>query len=303
MFGAAAAFIGPVRIAESLHHWLRRFVRSVTFAGDHQKGLIWALCFCAQNGCTHFYAVSHMQSVLQMDHGASTTTSDASAPELEDKPPCHLLTLPEDVLAQIVRCDDWFMALHWSMTCHKLHDVVTNMQPPMTVLDSIVLEPTFKTKPDSVLPLVDLFQFIWDESSDLLLKKMLLKKRRASYSIGQGLAKMFRAWTKTEAAQAWRQTHLTAHKVLESFTNGEDIGLEDIELDTVQIQDEYWECQLSVPNLHWDTDDRRLQKHLTAALQPLVDALTEFANTMEPNVPHVSIFISNYDEQRLLATV
>ncbi len=77
------------------------------------------------------------------------------------------------------------------MTCHKLHDVFEGLQPPVTVLDCDVTRPKFQTKVGSVVPLIDIFQIEWDEWADVLMKKFMLKRRRASVSVGKGLAKLF----------------------------------------------------------------------------------------------------------------
>lgn len=59
-----------------------------------------------------------------------------------------------------------------------------------------------------------------------------------------------------------------------------------------------WECPLSIPNIHWDTDSRVLQKHFTSCLQSLllIHALTEYAQRMGTTVPHVSVFIFNHND-------
>lgn len=209
--------------------------------------------------------------------------SSASNSTPADHSACQLLGLPDSILAQIVSCDDdgWFTALSWSMTCHRMHDLLNSLQPPMTVLDSDILKPKFKTKVDSEGPLVEILEFEWDEWGDAIMQKYLLKKRRASQSVGHGLAKLFLAWTQSDAAKAWQKSRVVHTKT--------DACAE-------QDHEEYWGCHLSIPNLHWDTDNRVLQKHLASSLQPLVHALTVYARSMGTTVPHVSVFISNYDD-------
>lgn len=65
------------------------------------------------------------------------------------------------------------------MTCHKLHDIFDGLQPPVTVLDCDVTRPKFQTKVGGAVPLVDIFQFEWDGWADALMKKFLLRRRRA----------------------------------------------------------------------------------------------------------------------------
>ena len=182
------------------------------------------------------------------------------------------------------------------MTCHKLYDIFEGLQPPVTVLDCDVTRPKFETKVGSVVPLIDIFQFEWDGWADTLMKKFLLKRRRASLSVGKGLTKLFRAWTHTKEAKTWQRGRLARAKIIDFVRQGGSLAFETVELSAEQDQGEYWECHLSIPNLHWDTSDACLQKHFTTILQPVVDAMTEFANTMQPSVPHVSLFISNYDD-------
>ncbi|KAA6420474.1 MAG: hypothetical protein FRX49_09635, partial [Trebouxia sp. A1-2] len=148
----------------------------------------------------------------------------------------------------------------------------------------------------SVAPLILIFQFEWDGWADALMKKFLLKRRRASLSVGHGLAKLFRAWTHTKEATTWQIVRLAHANLIDFVRQGGSLAFETVELNAEQDQDEYWECHLSIPNLHWDTSDARLQKHFTTILQPLVDAVTAFANTMQPKAPHVSVCISNYDD-------
>ena len=128
------------------------------------------------------------------------------------------------------------------------------------------------------------------------MQKMLLRKQRASISIGKGLAKQFCAWTKTQEARTWQAVRTFQHSLLSFLREGGDIGFEHrVELSDKPVE-EFIECQLSIPNLKWDTDSRRLQKHFTAVMQPLVEALTSFVKDMQPTVPHVFISISNYDD-------
>jgi len=100
-----------------------------------------------------------------------------------------------------------------------------------------------------VVPLTDIFQFEWDGWADALMKKFMLKKRRASLSVGQGLAKLFRAWTHTKEARTWQR--LPRAKIIDFVRQ----GFETVELNAEQDQDEYRECHLSIPNLHWDASD------------------------------------------------
>ncbi len=224
----------------------------------------------------------------------TSSCTNAAAPQPDRRTPCQLLALPDGVLAQVTSCCDWFEALSWSMTCHRLHEIFEGLQPPVTVLDCDVTRPKFQTKVGSVVPLIDIFQFEWDGWAEALMKNFL--RRRASLRVGQGLAKLFRAWTHTEEARTWQRGRLARAKIIDFVRQGGSLAFETVELSAEQDQGEYWECHLSIPNLHWDTSDAPLQKHFTTILQPLVDAVTEFANTMQPNVPHVSVFISNYDD-------
>ena len=142
---------------------------------------------------------------------------------------------------------------------------------------------------------MEIFEFEWDEWGDAIMQKYLMKKRRASQSVGRGLAKLFRAWTQSDAAEAWQKSRVAHGKTLDldqQVPQGADI----VDTHADQVHEEYWECHLSMPNLHWDTDNRVLQKHFTASLQPLVHALSEYAQSMGSTVPHVSVFISNYDD-------
>lgn len=213
---------------------------------------------------------------------------------------CQLLALPEGVLAQILPWDDWFTALALAACCRKLHAMFKGLQPPATVLDCDITRPKFNTWFAGVSPARHVFQFEWDEWADALIGKLLLKKKRASQSIGHGLAKLFRAWTRSEAAKTWQEKEnpqARFHEILlRSGYTGSFPDIDTLDIGSDPDQKDFWECHLSVPNMHWDTDNRRLQRHLSTVLQPLVDALTEFANTKGPNVPHVSVLISNYDE-------
>lgn len=213
---------------------------------------------------------------------------------------CRLLALPEGILSQILPWDDWFTALSLAATCRKLHAVFKVLQPPATVLDCDVTRPKFNTSLEGIVPALHVFQFEWDEWADALISKMLLKKKRDSQSIGHGLAKLFCVWTQSEAAKTWQEKDNPQARMREMVCQTGFAGYFS-DLDTLDIrpdpdQKDFWECRLSVPNMHWDTDDRRLQKHLSTVLQPLVEALTEFANTKGPNVPHISVLISNYDD-------
>ena len=144
-----------------------------------------------------------------------------------------------------------------------MHDLLNSLQLPMTVLDSDILKPKFKTQVDSEEPLVEIFKSEWDEWGDAIMQQYLMKK-----SVGHGLAKLFRAWTHSGAAKAWQESRVAHSKTLDlhhQVPQGADIM-------GTHAHEEYWECHLSVPNLHWDTDNRVLQKHFAAPLQPLVHA-------------------------------
>ena len=225
---------------------------------------------------------------------ASVASSAGNATHPADHSVCQLLKLPDSILAQIISRDDdgWFTALSWSLTCHRMHDLFKSLQPPMTVLDSDILKPNFNMKVDSKEPLVQIFEFEWDEWGDAIMQKYLMKRRRASQSVGHGLAKLFRAWTQSDAAKAWQKSCVAHTRRLDVDHQGVDM----LNTRADQEHEEYWECHLSIPNLRWDTDNRVLQKHFTLSLQPLVHALTQYAHSMGSTVPHVSVFMSNYDD-------
>ena len=214
----------------------------------------------------------------------------------DQAPSTELLTLPDHVLEHITSQLDIWEAVYLAQTCHKLHKLFNSMQPPMTVLDSSILRPSFSVELEGSVPLVHIFHFKWDEWADGMMQKMLLRKQRASISIGKGLAKHFCAWTKTQEAKTWQAVRTFQHSLLNFLQDGGDIGFETCFEPSDKPVEEFIECQLSIPNMHWDTDSRRLQKHFTAVMQPLVEALTSFVKDMQPVVPHVSISISNYDD-------
>lgn len=180
------------------------------------------------------------------------------------------------------------------LTCHKMNKLISKMQPPMTLLDSSMLKPKFKTELGSAAPLIHLFEFEWDGWGDAFLKKMLLKRKRASQSIGKGLAKLFCAWTKTDAAHQWQKERPLQHAVLNFLRQGGNIGFETIVEPSDEPLEEFIECHLNIPNMCWNVNSRRLQTHFTAVMQPLVHALTDFVKDMQPTVPHIAVFISNY---------
>jgi len=75
------------------------------------------------------------------------------------------------------------------MTCHKLHDVFEGLQPPVTVLDCDVTRPKFQTKVGSVVPLIDIFQFEWDEWADMLMKKFVVEEKTCQCERWKGAGK------------------------------------------------------------------------------------------------------------------
>ena len=144
-----------------------------------------------------------------------------------------------------------------------------------------------------------IFQFSWDHTVEGVIKRMLLGKPPTdSTNIAKGLVKLLRAWRKTEEAQQWRQDRSAQYKVLLRVTSVSNLA--SLEQSTAVPDDDFQaECierSLSVPNFCWDMDCKDLQQHFTSLMQPLVEALTDFANTIAPKAPHVSIAISNYQK-------
>lgn len=204
----------------------------------------------------------------------------------------ELLSLPDCILERITSQLDCYEAMWLKQTCHKMDKLISEMQPPMTVLDTKILKPTFKVKLDSVVPLIHILECEWDEWGDAIMKRLLLKKKRASQSIGKGLAKVFSAWTKTQEAQDWQEFRPGQHLLINYLQN---IGCETAIEPSDKPLDEFIECHLNIPNVCWDVDNRCLQKHFSTVMQPLVNALTSFVQDMVPIVPHIAVFISNYE--------
>ena len=126
-----------------------------------------------------------------------------------------LLDLPDIVLELIMEDLGVWEAAGLSITCHKLHDLFVNVDPPKTLLDTLLFQPKFSILLGSSAPMVHIFQFLWHDTADDVIKRMLLGKPPTnSANIAKGLTKLFQAWTKTKEAQNWRQERSAHFKLL-----------------------------------------------------------------------------------------
>ena len=55
------------------------------------------------------------------------------------------------------------------------------------------------------------------------MQRYLMKKRRASQSVGHGLAKLFNAWTHSDAARTWQKSRVAYTKTLDLDHQSTDI--------------------------------------------------------------------------------
>ena len=107
---------------------------------------------------TNHKTASYISLTAQMTTCDINSVRKSATTQADQGPATELLTLPDHVLEHITSQLHFYEAMYLAQTCHKLHKLFNNMQPPMTVLDSF-LKPRFSVELEGTVPLVHIFHF------------------------------------------------------------------------------------------------------------------------------------------------